>query len=43
MMEALKYAGLALLSAGWKPAALLGTGYAASHFGLIGKLWGMVF
>lgn len=39
MMEALKYAGLALVSATWKPAAFMGAGYAAGMFDLVPKLY----
>jgi hypothetical protein len=45
-MEALKYAGLALMSAAWKvkmPIAYIAGGFATSHFDLLGKLAGMVF
>jgi hypothetical protein len=41
-MEALKLLGLGIVSALWKPVAYLGTGFATSHFGLIGKLWGLI-
>jgi hypothetical protein len=40
-MEALKLAGLAVVSATWKPVAYMAAGYFASEFDLIMKVIGL--